>query len=90
VSTKTFRNTYDLNRHGCTFDVKCLSCGHAASFSSAMLGDYCGPVVVNHEGGGGIIRTRGFRSDALSAIARRMRCSKCGGRRIDWWPKNRD
>lgn len=66
-------------------DVRCCRCGHTASLPPHSLAGYSagGPP-------SGVIRVGKSHSTALGAIARRLRCSQCGGREVEWGPMNRD
>src|SRR3569623_524477 len=77
VSTKRFHSVGDLSRFGYKLSVECLSCGHGAELDPYELGRHCGYV------------GRKFLSDQLGPVVKRLRCSKCGGKRIEWGPRNR-
>jgi len=71
MSTKRLHTTGDLTRHGIPLSVRCKACGHEAALKGMDLDKFC--------------RERDLSRD-LPEVRRRLRCGKCGSRRVEMQP----
>lgn len=71
MSTKRLHTTGDLMRHGIPLSVRCKACGHEAALFGIALEQLC--------------KVRDWDRD-LTSVRRRLKCSKCGSKRVEMLP----
>lgn len=80
MGSKRFVSTRDLGRHGCNMHVQCQNCDHRGELTPWALEEHAKKD-----------RRRYWMASPteLRILARRLRCSQCGSRRVDWGPMGR-
>ncbi len=71
VSSKRLDKISDYARHGYAMNVECIACGHAAKLDARVISEEA---------------TRRNLSRSIAAIERRLKCQKCGMRRVRCGP----
>lgn len=73
MGSKRMESTADLARWGCRFLAVCKRCDHRAEFSPSDLNAVAPRA------------SQGWSDPYnLHALARRLRCSQCGSRKVRW------
>lgn len=73
MGSKRMDSLRDLQRWKCVFEAECKRCGHKSVMTADDLHDRALR-----------LRHRSLDWSSLYAIGSRLRCSKCGGRKVSW------